>query len=199
MKIPEAGTLALGSTTSISTWIQNNVVPLVLLFVAIVIMASSKKKKHQDVIVMVGIVLAGLAVLRHRPHRGQAPVGVPVRVAVVRLANDDDTATVDNVYLGPRGWSFWWTARYSAYGVGFCLFFLAMGLEQKAGLGLGIWPVVFTLLATIGATRKIGTVVTYETPLRALLVIFWHEVTAPRSPTGHTAELHPGKVRTSEK
>lgn len=94
--------------------------------------------------------------------------------------NDDDTAHVDNIWLGPRGWLLPWRARYSAYVIGFLLTITALWAEQKLGVHRGLWVLLWTMLAVIAATRAIGRLVSFEIPLRALAQMLRSEMNATR-------------------
>lgn len=112
------------------------------------------------------------------------------------LPNDDDTAHVDNIYLGPRGWALPWQARYSAYGVGLALALAAFTIESRIGIRMSPWSIIWTVIIIVALTRWIGRQVSFETPLAALLMILRHELTAPRPPSKqHTASIRPGKLR----
>jgi hypothetical protein len=118
----------------------------------------------------------------------------------MQLKNDDDIATVDNVFLGPKGWLLPWKARYISYGIGLLLFIVAFALEHRLGVQTGIWSIVFTVMAVVGATQYLGKYISHETPLRALGSILWEEMTAPRQETkSEHACLRPGKVKNTMK
>lgn len=101
----------------------------------------------------------------------------------MRVETDDEIYAVDNVYLGPPGYTFPWKARYFAYGV-FGLLFVFGLLVLHLSTGYGVWPVIFMLLAVLGVTAAIGKRVTPETPARAVPATFLHELMAPRRKTG---------------
>jgi hypothetical protein len=95
---------------------------------------------------------------------------------------DDELYRVDAVYLGPQRLRLPWTARYSAYGL-FLAGLLATGLVEKL-VGLtrvsGAAALVIAVLAGVLIARLVGKKVTYERPLRAVPVLFWADLAAPR-------------------
>lgn len=54
--------LAIGSTTGVMTWIEKNLIPLIILGIAIGIVAGAQKRDHRGAVTKVGIVLIGLLV-----------------------------------------------------------------------------------------------------------------------------------------
>jgi len=107
----------------------------------------------------------------------------------VRLPVDDEIYSVDAVWLGPPRNTLPWRARYVAYGVGLVVFVLLQAIERRLGIGLGFFSLAYSLLATVGLTRLILSVVDHDRPLGSVLAAFAHEVGAPREstrPTVHT-------------
>lgn len=114
----------------------------------------------------------------------------------MKLSNDDDIATVDNIFLGPKGWLLPWRARFISYGIGLALSIVALALERRFGIRPGIWSIVFTLVSVVILTQFIGRFISHEMPLRALAQIFWYEVTAPRPLSNEEhSSMRPGKVK----
>jgi len=59
----------------------------------------------------------------------------------MRVAPDDEVYRVNTVWLGPRGLTFPWTARYLAYAVWLVTFLVVIGFEVVVpGLSPGIPP-----------------------------------------------------------
>ena len=115
----------------------------------------------------------------------------------MKLETDDAIREVNNVFLGGKGWTTPWEARYVAYALAGTLMFAAIVVERRIGISPSFWSVVWTLMAVVQATRAIGQRITFEVPLRALLTIFRREVTAPRRQTrGQRIVMRPGKVLT---
>lgn len=108
----------------------------------------------------------------------------------MRLPTDDDAARVDQIFLGPRGWSLPWQARYIAYGIGGGIFMLLRIIEQRAGISFGIWSIAWTLLITVMATREIGKKIGYDTPARSIGQILWREISAARPPRNRVERAH---------
>lgn len=114
----------------------------------------------------------------------------------MRLPVDDEIYNVNAVWLGPPNRTLPFRARYVAYAVGAVVFVLLQMLERRLGIGLGFFSLAYSLLATIGLTRLILSVVNPDRPLTAVLGAFAHEVSAPREDarvTTHT--IRPARVR----
>src|SRR3712207_6708611 len=85
----------------------------------------------------------------------------------MRVAPDDEVYRVNTVWLGPRGLTFPWTARYLAYAVWLVTFLVVITFEGLTPLSVGVpptWEVVITTLLlhrrarhpTGGATDSCG-------------------------------------------
>jgi len=114
----------------------------------------------------------------------------------VRLPVDDEIYNVNAVWLGPPRNTLPWRARYVAYGVGLVVFVLLQVVERRLGIGLGFFSMAYSLLATVGLTRLILSVVDHDRPLSSVLAAFAHEVDAPREstkPADHT--YRPSRVK----
>jgi hypothetical protein len=100
----------------------------------------------------------------------------------MRVEADDELYRVDAVYLGPQRLRLPFTARYSAYGL-FLVGMLATGLVEKLVGLTRVSPaaaLVIAVLAGVCIARLVGRKVTYERPLRAVPVLFWADLSAPR-------------------
>ena len=114
----------------------------------------------------------------------------------MRLPVDDEIYNVNAVWLGPPGKTLPWRARYVAYAVGLVVFVLLQILERRLGIGLGFFSLAYTVLATVGLTRLILSVVDHDRPLGSVLTGFAHEVGAPREDTKEADHIYrPGRVR----
>ncbi len=86
---------------------------------------------------------------------------------------------MDAVWLGPRGLTLPWSARYSAYGIWLVLFVGVLLVEAVLPMRVSV-PPVWELVLTILATYALTGVIDHDRPL----VSVWHlvraEVTAPR-------------------
>jgi hypothetical protein len=95
------------------------------------------------------------------------------------LRPDDDVYRVDAVWLGPRGLTLPWTARYSAYGIWLMLFVSVLLVEALLPMSVSV-PPVWELVLTILATYAVTGVIDHDRPV----VSVWHllrcELTAPR-------------------
>ena len=113
----------------------------------------------------------------------------------MRLPVDDEIYNVNAVWLGPPRNTLPWRARYVAYGVGLVVFVLLQAVERRLGIGLGFFSMSYSLLATVGLTRLILSVVDHDRPLGSVLAAFAHEVDAPREITRATDHTYrPGRV-----
>jgi len=113
----------------------------------------------------------------------------------VRLPVDDEIYNVNAVWLGPPNKTLPWRARYVAYGVGLVVFVLLQMVERRLGIGLGFFSLAYSILATVGLTRLVLSVVDHDRPLGSVVMAFVHEVEAPREstrPTEHT--FRPARV-----
>lgn len=98
----------------------------------------------------------------------------------MRLPVDDEIYNVNAVWLGPPNKTLPFRARYVAYAVGALVFVLLQVVERRLGIGLGFFSLAYSLLATVGLTRLILSVVDADRPLASVLAGFAHEVGAPR-------------------
>lgn len=101
----------------------------------------------------------------------------------MRLPVDDEIYNVNAVWLGPPNKTLPWRARYVAYGVGLVVFVLLQMVERRLGIGLGFFSLAYSILATVGLTRLVLSVVDHDRPLGSVVMAFVHEVEAPREST----------------
>lgn len=114
----------------------------------------------------------------------------------MRLRVDDEIYNVNAVWLGPPGRTLPFRVRYVAYAVGAVVFVLLQVIERRLGIGLGFFSLAYSLLATVGLTRLILSVVDPDRTLGAVLTAFAHEVGAPREDTAVSAHtIRPARVR----
>ena len=114
----------------------------------------------------------------------------------MRLLVDDEIYNVNAVWLGPPNKTLPFRARYVAYAVGALVFVLLQVIERRLGIGLGFFSLAYSLLATVGLTRLILSVVDADRPLGSVLTGFAHEVGAPRERTKPTVgSFQPARVR----
>ncbi|MGA8209230.1 MAG: hypothetical protein WB798_03645 [Nocardioidaceae bacterium] len=119
----------------------------------------------------------------------------------MRLRPDDEVYRVDAVWLGPRGMTLPWAARYSAYGIWLVLFVSVLVVEALLPMRVSM-PPVWELVLTILATYALTGVIDHDRPL----VSVWHlvraELRAPR-PARVTrpvrVSVSPVRVRTRER
>jgi len=72
----------------------------------------------------------------------------------MRVAPDDEVYRVNTVWLGPRGLTFPWTARYLAYAVWLLTFMIIIGIEAVTPLNVGLPAVWQTFVADLSAPRR---------------------------------------------
>ena len=99
----------------------------------------------------------------------------------MRLRPDDDVYRVDAVWLGPRGLTLPWSARYSAYGIWLAVFVGVLVLEAVLPVPVSmppVWEFVLSVLATYAVTG----VIDHERPLSSVWQLLRVEASAPRAP-----------------
>ncbi len=113
----------------------------------------------------------------------------------MRVSPDDEVYRVNTVWLGPRGLTFPWTARYLAYAVWLVTFAVVIGFEVAVpGLSPGIpptWEVVITTLFTYGVMGLVD----HERPVAAVWQTFVADLSAPRRAVSRTMVTSTRKVR----
>jgi hypothetical protein len=99
----------------------------------------------------------------------------------VRLRPDDEVYRVDAVWLGPRGLTLPWSARYSAYGIWLVLFVSVLLVEAVLPMRVSV-PPVWELVLTILATYALTGVIDHDRPLVSVWHLLRAEAGAPRPP-----------------
>jgi hypothetical protein len=112
----------------------------------------------------------------------------------MRVAPDDDVYRVNTVWLGPRGLTFPWTARYLAYSVWLVTFLVVLFVEAVTPLNVGI-PPVWEITATTLFTYAVMGFVDHERPVRAVAQTFRAEMSAPRGQPGQLFATTSRRVR----
>lgn len=113
----------------------------------------------------------------------------------MRLPVDDEIYNVDAVWLGPPGKTLPFRARYVAYALGAVIFLLLQIVERRLGIGIGFFPLAYSLLVTVGLTRLVLTVVDHDRSVLATLQSFLNELRAPRDENPvRRSTVHPGAV-----
>lgn len=97
----------------------------------------------------------------------------------MRLRPDDEVYRVDAVWLGPRGLTLPWSARYSAYGIWLVLFVSVLLVEALLPLRVSV-PPVWELVLTILATYALTGVIDHDRPLVSVWHLLRAEASAPR-------------------
>ena len=87
---------------------------------------------------------------------------------------------MDAVWLGPRGMTLPWSARYSAYAIWVVLFVGVLLVEAALPMGMSV-PPVWELVLTILATYAVTGVIDHDRPIVSVWQLLRVEVTAPRS------------------
>src|SRR5512142_484606 len=100
----------------------------------------------------------------------------------MRVAPDDEVYRVNTVWLGPRGLTFPWTARYIAYAVWLLAFLLILLVEALTPIDVGLPPVWEISIATLFTYAVMG-LVDHERPISAVWQTFMADISAPRRPS----------------
>lgn len=96
------------------------------------------------------------------------------------LRPDDEVYRVDAVWLGPKGLTLPWSARYSAYGIWLVLFVSILLVEAVLPMRVSV-PPVWELVLSILATYALTGVIDHDRPLVSVWQLLVAEVTAPRA------------------
>lgn len=116
----------------------------------------------------------------------------------MRVAPDDDVYRVNAVWLGPRGLTFPWTARYLAYATWLVTFLVILLVEGITPLNVGMPPVWEICIGTL-FTYAVMSFVDHERPVRAVWRTFVADLGAPRPVTpGRPLRTSP-RVRVRER
>jgi hypothetical protein len=95
------------------------------------------------------------------------------------LSPDDEVYRVDAVWLGPRGLTLPWSARYTAYGIWLVLFVGILLIEGALPMSVSVppvWEMVISILATYALTGAID----HDRPLLSVFQLVHWEVRTPR-------------------
>lgn len=112
----------------------------------------------------------------------------------MRIRPDDEVYRVDAVWLGPRGFTLPWAARYSAYGIWLVLFVSVLLVEAALPMRVNL-PPVWELVLSILATYALTGVIDHERPLRSVFELVRSELSRPRQKQPKTTALSCGRVR----
>lgn len=112
----------------------------------------------------------------------------------MRVRPDDEVYRVDAVWLGPRGFTLPWAARYSAYGIWLVLFISVLLVEAALPMRVSV-PPVWELVLTILATYALTGVIDHERPLASAFEVLRSELTQPRPKSDKPVGVSLGKVR----
>jgi hypothetical protein len=112
----------------------------------------------------------------------------------MRVAPDDEVYRVNTVWLGPRGLTFPWTARYLAYAVWLLTFMIILGIEAVTPLHVGLPPVWEVCIATLITYAAMGFI-DHERPVGAVWQTFVADLSAPRRTTAESGIISTRKVR----
>src|SRR3954470_22348054 len=97
------------------------------------------------------------------------------------LRPDDEIYRVDAVWLGPRGMTLPWTARYSAYGIWLVLFVSILLAEALLPMHVSV-PPVWELVLSVLATYALTGVIDHDRPVGSVFQLMRNELRAPRRP-----------------
>lgn len=107
------------------------------------------------------------------------------------LRTDDELNTVNSEFLGPDGYTFFFRARYVAYGIGIALAVFAFVCVHRFRVPINLFTVIWVSALVVLGTRWLAGKVSHEIPVRAALVMFWHEVNGPRPGRATTSTFRP--------
>lgn len=114
----------------------------------------------------------------------------------MRIRTDDEIYRVDAVWLGPPKATFPWRARYVAWGIGIAVFLLVLAVERRMNIGFSFFSTAWALVITVALTRLIGSRISHERPLGAVMIMWLRELTAPReTTTGRGGAASAARVR----
>lgn len=111
----------------------------------------------------------------------------------MRLRPDDEVYRVHAVWLGPKGWTLPWTARYAAYGIWLLLFVAVLAVEAVT-VGVRV-PPVWELAGTVLATYALMGFVDHDRSIGSVLQLLRAETTAPRPVTAARRRRVRARVR----
>lgn len=98
----------------------------------------------------------------------------------MRIRPDDEVYRVDAVWLGPRGFTLPWSARYSAYGIWLVLFVGVLLVEAALPMRVNV-PPVWEFVLTVLATYALTGVIDHERPLGSVFDLARSELGTPRA------------------
>lgn len=101
----------------------------------------------------------------------------------MRIRPDDEVYRVDAIWLGPRGFTLPWSARYSAYGIWLVLFVSVLLVEAALPMRVTVPPVWEFVLAVL-ATYALTGVIDHERPLGSVFDLARTELSTPRARKG---------------
>lgn len=93
---------------------------------------------------------------------------------------DDEVYRVDAVWLGPRGFTLPWSARYSAYGIWLVLFVSVLLIEAALPMRVSV-PPVWEFVLSVLATYALTGVIDHDRPLVSVWELLRSEASAPRA------------------
>ena len=112
----------------------------------------------------------------------------------MRVTPDDEGYRVNTVWLGPRGLTFPWTARYLAYAVWLVAFGLILLVEAVTPIDVGLPPVWEISIATLFTYAVMG-LVDHDRPVGSVWQTFVADISAPRRTSSPTMVTSTRKVR----
>ena len=98
----------------------------------------------------------------------------------MRITPDDDVYRVNAVWLGPKGLTFPWTARYLAYATWLLVFLGILLIEAVTPLVMGT-PPTWEFSISILVTYAVMGFVDHERPIGALIQTLNADLNAPRA------------------
>ena len=188
-------------TNGLQGWIRDNIVPLILLGIAVIMLwiggrGDNAGVARRGVGLLVGLVALGIAVSGNGSGGRSVPGPADHGVTRVQIRTDDDVYRVDAVWLGPPRATFPWRARYSSYGVGLIVMIVVMFFQRRLGIPIGFFSVAWALLITVVVVRFVAKRIDEDRPLLEWLTLFVHELRGPRRRTrGEGSTVGTGHVQ----
>jgi len=172
-------------TSGLAQWIQNNVVTVVILVLAVAVLWAARAGNIGKGITitagaLVGVSMLGLATGTSAADIGQFIVNLFRQGgAGMRLHDDDELYEVDQTYLGPPG-RYIAPMRHKAIFAWLLLGPLTLVIVRRLGVPMTFLTVGLLLLGTVWAAMTIADHTSTERPVASVLITSWRDLGARR-------------------
>lgn len=95
------------------------------------------------------------------------------------IVTDDEIYRVNAIWMGPPKATMPFRARYVSWGVGIAVSLTVFALARM-WFPFGFWSLAWSLVIGVALTRLIGSKITHERPLNAVIQQFVREINTPR-------------------